>query len=486
MKALIISLCLLAGISNLLHAHDSVLPKNVLIDERLSYDKYTSYVVPSINWLFSTPLNVNKEERRRLDNFIMAWLQKNEEVTITMPEYLFKFQNVSNEMYFLYSAGSIRYLIQGGDTARPKRILAGVKAILDYYEKGNDVKRSEYMDALLSLKKQGMLEQIYDTNAQANNTFLFLKTPAEHEFKTSDNYFNFHYTAINFLDPKALVCRYKLEGYYDAWVPAGDESVIFPKLPPGTYNFRLQASTYPDFKNYVEQSYSFTIISPIWQRSWFLALVLVVAFALGYFYMSQREKGLKEKSRMQQERMMFEYDHLRSQINPHFLFNSLNTLTELIEEEPQKAVKYSEHLSDLYRNVLAYRSEDLVYLHEELDILYNYIQIQQSRFGESIQINLNIPEEVQHEKKVVPLALQLLVENAMKHNIASRSKPLSISITAKDDYIIVSNNIQHKLSKEKGVGLGLENIRKRYALATDKKIFFGPEGKEYVVKLPLL
>jgi hypothetical protein len=486
MKALIIFLCLLADTCVVLHAQDSVLPKNVPIDERLNYNKYKPYVIPSINWLLQTPLNVNKEERRRLDNFVMAWLQKNEEVTVTMPDYLFKFQNVSNEMYFIYSAGCIKYLLQGGDTSKVNRVLAGVRTMLHYYSAGNNMKRSDYMDCLVNLETQGKLQQLYDTDSNATNSFLFLKTPAKNEFKADENYFNFHYTAINFLDPKALNCRYKLEGFYDDWVPTNDESIVFPKLPPGTYNFRLQASMLPDFRNAAEQSFSFTVISPIWKRPWFLSCIVLALFTMAYYYMSQREKGLKNMALLQQERMIFEYDHLRSQINPHFLFNSLNTLTELIEEQPQEAVKYSEHLSDLYRNMLAYRSEDLVYLSDELEILYNYMQIQQSRFGDSLQIKLRIPEDVQHERKIVPLALQLLVENAMKHNIASRLQPLVISISTDDSHITVANNIQHKLSKEKGLGLGLENIRKRYALATDKPISYGAEGTDYVVKLPLL
>jgi LytS/YehU family sensor histidine kinase len=224
----------------------------------------------------------------------------------------------------------------------------------------------------------------------------------------------------------------------------------------------------------------------LWQRPWFITLAVFSVAAIAYVYARQREKHLKNMALLQQQKMLFEYDHLRSQVNPHFLFNSLNTLTGLIEEEPKKALEYSSHLSDLYRTILAYRSEDQLYLFEELDILNNYIHIQKSRFGNALQVSIDIPKDTQENRKVVPLALQLLVENAMKHNVVSASHPLVISITADDRYITISNNVQLKLSKEKGLGIGLENISKRYALATKEKISFGEQEGHYVVRLPLL
>jgi hypothetical protein len=339
----------------------------------------------------------------------------------------------------------------------------------------------------VTLKNDGKLRDLYDSSDVKRNTLLFLD-PANTKttFSPDENYFNFHFTAINFIDPKSLVCRYKLEGYYDDWVPTNDESVIFPKLPPGNYKFRVQASMFPDFSKAVERYYTFTITSPLWQRPWFIALAIFSVALLAYIYTQQREKHLKNMALLQHQRMLFEYDHLRSQVNPHFLFNSLNTLTGLIEDEPAKALEYSTHLSDLYRNILAYRSEDQLHLYEELDILNNYIHIQKSRFGCALNVSINIPQEVQENRKVVPLALQLLVENAMKHNVVSASSPLSISITADDTHITVTNNIQLKLSKEKGLGIGLENISKRYALATKEKISFGVAAENYVVRLPLL
>lgn len=465
----------------------SPLPADMVIDQRLDYNQFKSLVVPCIDWLQTTSLNADKIERRRVDNFIMYWLQRTTDVVVTMPDYLVKFQSINNEFYFLYTGGWIKYALQTGDTNRINCFLAGVNSMLDYYDADMGVKPNSYLDRLVSLKTEKKLHELYDSSSTARNTLLYLDPVGNKtDYNADENYFNFHFTAINFLDPKSLVCRYKLEGYYDDWVPTNDEFVIFPKLPPGNYKFRVQASILPDFSKAVEQHYAFTITSPLWQRPWFIVLIMSSIAALGYGYALQRERHLKNMALLQHQKMIFEYDHLRSQVNPHFLFNSLNTLTGLIEEEPRKALEYSTHLSDLYRNILAYRSEDQLYLFEELEILNNYIHIQQSRFGCALQVLIDIPADVQENRKVVPLALQLLVENAMKHNVVSASAPLIIRITADESHITVTNNIQLKLSKEKGLGIGLENISKRYALATKEKISFGEKGGSYVVKLPLL
>ncbi|MCD6064798.1 MAG: hypothetical protein K0R82_2709 [Flavipsychrobacter sp.] len=465
----------------------SPLPAEMVIDQRLNYDQHRSLVIPCIEWLQRTPLTEDKNERRRVDNFIMYWLQKTTDVIVTMPDYLVKFQSINNEFYFLYTGGWIKYALQTHDTNRVNCFLAGVNSMLDYYEAGMGVKRHAYLDKLVAVRKNNKLRDLYNSQDIASNTLLYLEPVGKKtNYNADENYFNFRFTAINFLDPKSLVCRYKLEGYYDDWVPTNDEFAIFPKLPPGNYKFRIQASMFPDFSKAVEQSYAFTIISPLWQRPWFITLAVFSVAAIAYVYARQREKHLKNMALLQQQKMLFEYDHLRSQVNPHFLFNSLNTLTGLIEEEPKKALEYSSHLSDLYRTILTYRSEDQLYLFEELDILNNYIHIQKSRFGNALQVSINIPKDTQENRKVVPLALQLLVENAMKHNVVSASHPLVISITADDRYITISNNVQLKLSKEKGLGIGLENISKRYALATKEKISFGEQEGHYVVRLPLL
>lgn len=320
-----------------------------------------------------------------------------------------------------------------------------------------------------------------------NISVLFKKiNPDEKEFSHNQNHITFNYEGINFANPDKLHYRYMLEGYNEDWVVTNDEAATFPQLPPAKYTFKVQASLNNSFGRFNEASYTFVISKPFWRTGWFLLLISGVLVAAGYTYISLREKNLRKLSSLQRERMMFEYEHLKSQVNPHFLFNSLNTLASLIEEDKEVASQYTTHLSDLYRNMLSFRNKDLVLLSEEWHILENYIYIQQSRFGDAMKLVVNIPEHVMKTKQIVPLALQLLVENALKHNVVSMSKPLTITIEATEEMITIRNTYNPKISKEKGEGLGLSNVQRRYSLLTEKRVHYRLSEKEFIVNLPLL
>lgn len=306
------------------------------------------------------------------------------------------------------------------------------------------------------------------------------------EFGHNENYFTFRFEGLNFTNPERLNYRYMLKGYSDNWVYTNEETTTFPKLPPGNYTFKVQSSLNGDFSSAKEATFQFTIQPPFWKKKWFIVMLMGLLSGTIYAYVKIREKRLKKLAQLQQQRMAFEYEHLKSQVNPHFLFNSLNTLTNLIEENPEAAADYTTQLSDLYRNMLTYRDRDLITLEEEWDILSTYMYIQQSRFGNALQLKADIPERVMVTRKIVPMALQLLVENAIKHNIVSLSTPLIIHITADENEIIVRNILNPKLYKEKGAGLGLANIENRYLLLTRKHISYGVEQQEYVVRLPLI
>jgi ligand-binding sensor domain-containing protein len=334
------------------------------------------------------------------------------------------------------------------------------------------------------------LEHIYDIAplVEINAISLFFKPliGEQKDFKHDQNHISFRYDGINFSNPDRVHYRYMLEGYDNNWIYTNDEEIPFAQLPPGDYVFRVQASLNNLFDGAREDNYSFSIEKPFWQRAWFIVLASLSVAGAGMTFIRIRESGIRNMSRIQRERMVFEYEHLKSQVNPHFLFNSLNTLVNLIEDDQKTAVDYTVHLSDLYRNMLSYRDQDLILLSEEYEIITNYMYIQKSRFGEAINLHTEIPEELLKTKKIVPLALQLLVENAIKHNVVSLARPLTISIVADETQITVTNPLQPKLSKEKGAGLGLINIKNRYGLLTSKKPHFGISNNEYIVILPLL
>ncbi len=182
----------------------------------------------------------------------------------------------------------------------------------------------------------------------------------------------------------------------------------------------------------------------------------------------------------------YQYIKLKQQVNPHFLFNSLNILDGLIqEEENDKASLYIQKLASLYRYMLRGEEQELVSLREEIDFVQLYIDLIKLRFPDGVNMEINIPDEKMN-KLIVPGALQLLTENAIKHNITSAANPLNISISCKEGEIIVSNNLAPKLTKNTSTGLGNKFIRKEYKRISGKEIDIEHTDDKYCVTLPLL
>ncbi|WGH75818.1 2TM domain-containing protein [Tenacibaculum tangerinum] len=179
------------------------------------------------------------------------------------------------------------------------------------------------------------------------------------------------------------------------------------------------------------------------------------------------------------------FETLKSQIDPHFLFNSLNVLTSLISENPKQAEKFTTKLSKVYRYVLEQRNKELVPIQEELQFAKTYMELLQMRFEEAIRFT--IPDEVSNaELKIVPLSLQLLLENAVKHNVVSSMKPLEITIFEADGFLQIQNNVNPKEAIGKGTKVGLRNIADRYGLITDRNIEIINNNRTFTVRLPLL
>ncbi len=310
--------------------------------------------------------------------------------------------------------------------------------------------------------------------------------PAQNHFRPDENFISFYFDGISFTNPERLTYRYRLEGYSNNWIYTNEAVATFPKLPSGRFAFRVQVSLNGNFEEAQGAVYTFDIAVPVWRRWWFIVLLSAAVLAIVLLLIRQRDRRVKRLAQLQQDRILLEYEHLKSQVNPHFLFNSLNTLTNLIEENSGRAVTYTERLSDLYRNMLTYHDRSLIMLSEEWEILSSYLYIQQNRFGNALQIEAALPADLMRRKKIAPMALQLLVENAIKHNVVAVSTPLIIFITANEYEIVVRNLITPKINKELESGIGLANIRNRYALLTSKPVSFGAVGAEWVVRLPLL
>ena len=179
------------------------------------------------------------------------------------------------------------------------------------------------------------------------------------------------------------------------------------------------------------------------------------------------------------------FETLKNQIDPHFLFNSLNVLSSLIEENPDNAQRFTTALSKVYRYVLEQKDKDLVSIDEELDFAKTYMNLLQMRFENSLTYEVLI-NKVDSEAKVVPLSLQLLLENAIKHNIISEQKPLHIQIYIENDVLVIQNNFQKKAVLQDGQGVGIQNIISRYHIITDRKVTIEQNEQAFTVKLPIL
>lgn len=179
------------------------------------------------------------------------------------------------------------------------------------------------------------------------------------------------------------------------------------------------------------------------------------------------------------------FETLKNQLDPHFLFNSLNVLSSLIEENPVKAQEFTVALSKIYRYVLDQKDKNLISVEEELNFAKLYVSLLKMRFEEALIVNFTI-NDTENEYKIVPLSLQLLLENAIKHNIISDQKPLQIDIFRQNDYLVIQNTFQKKQTFDKSSGIGLQNIVQRYKIVTNDHVEILQDNKLYTVKLPLI
>lgn len=212
---------------------------------------------------------------------------------------------------------------------------------------------------------------------------------------------------------------------------------------------------------------------------------IIVAIELGIYFLRKWRISLSEVERFKKESLEFRHEMLKTQVNPHFLFNSLNTLSSLVYSDPNTAYSFIRKLSNVYRNVLEHRNRGLVSLNEELEAIEPYVDLIRMRFGEKLNIHIDPMEDVL-DGQVPPLILQLLIENAIKHNVVSTKYPLTIWVYYEDGHVKIKNTLRLKSSKGYSSKIGLDNIISHYDLVTDKKVKINQTEEFFIVSLPLL
>jgi len=235
----------------------------------------------------------------------------------------------------------------------------------------------------------------------------------------------------------------------------------------------------PQIKNDIRHSIGTTIGSLL-----VTFLVLGIYLTTGFYH--QLQKTMVEKERLVKENVQSQLESLKNQVNPHFLFNSLNTLSYLIPEDPAKAENFVQKLSKAYRYILEIRERELTTVAEELGFLDSYNCLLSERFGDNIRIHINVPEEAKH-LQILPLSLQMLFENAIKHNVVSVQHPLQIEVfVEKGDRLVVKNNLQPKKQDQPSTKIGLENIKSRYQLIAKKEVEVIVTHQHFIVVLPMV
>lgn len=219
-------------------------------------------------------------------------------------------------------------------------------------------------------------------------------------------------------------------------------------------------------------------------------MTTVISLVIFYFYnttliSNHWIKSIEKNEELKRENLQAKYEALKNQVNPHFLFNSLNTLSGLVEQKPELATDFIKKLSDIYRYVLEQNDKELVSLKEEMKFVEDYIFLSQMRFGKGLIFNSRLTKF--RTFQVAPLSIQMMVENAIKHNIISDDMPLKIEMEIAAGFVMVKNNLQRKKSINSGKEpLGLANLKNRYAYLSDKPVEIVESESEFIVKLPLI
>jgi hypothetical protein len=226
----------------------------------------------------------------------------------------------------------------------------------------------------------------------------------------------------------------------------------------------------------------------IWQSS-LIILVCVIFITHVYetvFLVKETESEMVRNEQLERAKAEAELEALKNQIDPHFIFNSLNTLSHLIEEKPLKAKQFNDNLADVYRYILQNKARDLVLLNDEVRFLQNYFVLLKIRFESAVHMHVLVNEDKADQYLIPPISLQILVENAIKHNEFSEKLPLTIEIKLVNDELVINNPVRKKTLRKPTSKIGLQNLRERYRLITNKEIVINEGENDFNVTLPVL
>lgn len=271
-----------------------------------------------------------------------------------------------------------------------------------------------------------------------------------------------------------------------SWLEEPKKKFFFHFFTLAGFSFVVSALLFYGFAYLMFEGEKWITVSEVLNQAKLPAFISVsiAAFFTGVDFLTNWKKETIRAERLEKEKIATQYESLRNQVNPHFLFNSLNALSELVYENQELAVKYIRQLSQVYRYVLDSRNLEVATLREEIEFLDSFVFLQKIRFGDNLNVDLNVQKS--DSEYILPLSLQILMENAIKHNIVSADDPLHIKVFKSEGYLVVENELKRKTSMESGTGIGLENIKLRYQYLTDRHVKIDTEKGRFIVRIPIL
>lgn len=313
-----------------------------------------------------------------------------------------------------------------------------------------------------------------------------------------ENSVDIQFSTPYFRNPKKLRYRYRMEGLDSSWVTSGPNNTVrFSSLPPGHYTFSVATS--PDGVKWYEtpSPFRFHIAPPVWKRGWFIALGILLTGGSAYWLIRRRIINIKRRESrlyalqsradsLEKEKALAMYEGLKQQLNPHFLFNSLTSLSSLIRIDRKLAGEFLDGLSRTYRYILQNREHELVPLKDEIRFAETFVGLQKTRFEEGLNVIFSVDQVRSEGLLIAPVTLQNLIENAIKHNIISPDNPLVIEITAEGDYLAVRNNKQKKNFVETSNRQGLDNLKSLYRYLSELPVAILETPDHFTVRVPLI
>ncbi|MEI9911320.1 MAG: histidine kinase [Bacteroidota bacterium] len=279
--------------------------------------------------------------------------------------------------------------------------------------------------------------------------------------------------------------HFSLRSYFD-WINKPIQKIAVLVLSITFYTVPLSVLLLVGwYKLFSNQPVNWNIIT----ESSLIILIAVIFITHVYetvFLVKESENEMIRNEQLERAKAEAELEALKNQIDPHFIFNSLNTLSHLIEEKPLKAKQFNDNLADVYRYILQNKARGLVLLREEMEFLMSYFLLLQIRFEKAVQLKVNIPDDALDQYLVPPISLQILAENAIKHNEFSEATPLLLEIEMNNEELIVHNQVRKKTLRKISSKIGLQNLRERYKLTTNKEIIINEEEEDFTVRLPVL